>query len=271
MGITDSLELQGSESTQYLRVVVMLVFICIFLSSIVIAFWHLYTCLIFVCFSNDVYLKRAILNPNLPEYLQDLRKGILRLQGSPDGSWTPWAGEALDLALADPPCQLCPTVPTPHRGEKVRHLHPPRTAAFSLAQVRKSLATGTAPSVNALPIVQQGRDCVSTQPTLLLLQDHAQTGFFFFKDFVRENHALKFLLGRHSINHPAGCLSSPHRWDVERDSSSINKSSRLLAVSYKTAACNSMLWKEYISLCQYMLKVLFEIIKKEKDRIWPKC
>lgn len=86
MGITDSLELQGSGSTQYLRVVVMLVFICIFLSSIAIAFWHLYTSLIFVCFSNDVCLKRAILNPNLPEYLPDLRKGILRLQGSPDGS-----------------------------------------------------------------------------------------------------------------------------------------------------------------------------------------
>lgn len=86
---------------------------------------------------------------------------------------------------------------------------------------------------------------------------------------MRENYALKFFLGRHSINHPAGCLSSLHCWDVERDSSSINKASRLLAVSYKTAASNSILCKECISLFQYMLKVLFGIIKKQKYRIWP--
>lgn len=241
---------------------------------------------------------------NLPECLQDLRKGIFSHQGSPHLPWMPQADYTQDFSYCCSPCQLCsstkqclPSV----RGAQGRPPLPPWAAAWGMSQdIYKhnlpenshrclgsivgrvktekkgwNLATSITLCVNALVIAQQGRDGVSTQPTLLLLQDNTQPWLFFFfsfffPDLVGENQALKFLLGRHNINHPASCLSSPHCWDFERDSSSINESSRLLAESYKTAACNSKLWKEHIFLSQCMLKVLSEIIKGQKERIWPK-
>lgn len=92
----------------------------------------------------------------------------------------------------------------------------------------------------------------------------------FLKDFVRENHPLKSLLGRHNINHPAvvclllttemlrgiyqvlisplGCLP----WAIKLQ---------------PVIPCFEM----NIPVCLSMLKVLFKIIKEEKDRLHLKC
>lgn len=224
----------------------------------------------------------GISDPNLPEILQDLRKSIN--QSSPYHLWISQAGYIQDLDIPVPigssfplPSSACPHV----RGAKGMPPPSPCTIACRLTQVciqenshedLGSIVCNGTTSISLLmhlPLHNMAEIASPLNPLYCFCRIIPRP-VFFLKVLVGKKHALKFLLGRCSINHPAGCLSSLHRWDFERDSSSINESSRLLAESYKTADCNSMLWKEYISLSLCTLKVLSEIIKGQKDRVQPK-